>query len=548
MSKDGRYSPAAASTRGGVSVRIRAEDAAEVLAGVEAGFADDPAAPGAALVLGAGAKVRVDHGHLLIEDGLGPYRRERRYNRATSGLQRLIIGARSGYLSLDALTWCEHAGISVLVVDDDGELRLGPATYRADDARLRRVQAAPPDALRSEIVVGLLGAKLGGQAQVCRGVLDAVEAAATIEGLAEAMHGTADVEALRALEASAAACYWDAWSGHPATTIHFARADASRVPKHWLVFEARRSLLGNRVMARRASDPLNATLNVLYKLAANECRMAALGVGLDPALGLLHQDARGFDALTYDLLEPLRPAVDRFALDLVDERTFTRRDFTERSDGSIRVAPRLVQELAATLPRWGRLIAPHAEALAHALGQAVRGQWSLRTPLTGAKLRRAQAIVKARKVAAKRAATAATSARAAARREDGTATLRGSCIECGGALRRPRDLRCERCQDETPGQARAARRRRGQAIAAAQAGIAEWQAEHSDDDRPSREAFAPIREALTGLKLTEIMTATGLSKSMASQIRSGRAVPHIRHWEALRALGAEIGSPRDDPS
>jgi hypothetical protein len=68
----------------------------------------------------------------------------------------------------------------------------------------------------------------------------------------------------------------------------------------------------------------------------------------------------------------------------------------ERSDGSVRLAPTLVQELAATMPRWARLVAPHAEAVAHLLGRAVRGQYQPRPPLTGGKLRGAQAVVRAR--------------------------------------------------------------------------------------------------------------------------------------------------------
>jgi hypothetical protein len=32
------------------------------------------------------------------------------------------------------------------------------------------------------------------------------------------------------------------------------------------------------------------------------------------------------------------------------------------------------------------------------------------------------------------------------------------------------------------------------------------------------------------------MAATGVAKSTASMIRSGRYVPALRHWEALRGL------------
>jgi hypothetical protein len=275
---------------------------------------------------------------------------------------------------------------------------------------------------------------------------------------------------------------------------------------------------------------------VLYKLAGIEARFAALAVGLDPGLGLVHADARGGDGLAWDLLEPVRPEVDRFCLDLIAERTFTRTDFVERSDGSVRLAPQLVQELAATMPRWAKLVAPHAEGLAHLFGSAVRGSWTPRTPLTSAKLRAAQAGVRARKASAKQGATRAAAGRAAVRRANGEEVLDGTCVDCGGPLTRPRHLRCDRCLEQTPGQSREVRRRRGQAIAAAQAGLADWRIGQLGEERLPPEGFNPIRERLAGFKLMQIMAATGLSKSMASQIRSGRTVPHVRHWQALARL------------
>lgn len=59
----------------------------------------------------------------------------------------------------------------------------------------------------------------------------------------------------------------------------------------------------------------------------------------------------------------------------------------------------------------------------------------------------------------------------------------------------------------------------------------------------SADAFDPVREGLAGRKLAEIIAAIGLSTSMASQIRSGRIVPHARLWPALSVL-AEISSSR----
>ena len=48
--------------------------------------------------------------------------------------------------------------------------------------------------------------------------------------------------------------------------------------------------------------------------------------------------------------------------------------------------------------------------------------------------------------------------------------------------------------------------------------------------------FAPIREALSGIPLQRIMDAIGVSRTAGSKIRSGKLVPHVRHWEALARL------------
>lgn len=539
--------PAAATMQ---STRLLARDeVGSVLSGLEHGFDRDSAATtGVAVLLGSGAKLKVERGHLVASDGEGWYRRERRWNRATSGLRRVLIGAQSGYVTLDALAWCNEMHVAVLILDADGEIVLAPGSYTPDDARLRRVQAAPPAGMGVEAARQMVAPKLAGQASVARDRLGDNDAAATIGALTEALARAESVDECRQLEASAAALYWDAWSGNVATTMRFTRADASHIPVHWAAFDGRRSLLARGVSARKAERPLNAVLNLLYKLAEIEASLASLAVGLDPGLGVVHTDMARRDSLALDLLEPVRPHVDRFVLDLVAERTFTRADFVERSDGSIRIAPRLVQECAATMPAWARAVAPHAEALAHRLGRAMTGKWQPTTRLTGQNLRAAQATVKARKTAAKRAASTAAPARATARRAQADATLFATCLRCGGPLTRPRHLYCETCWDTTPGQSRDTRRRRGQAIATAQHQVRRYTAEHPDV-RPDAQRFAPIRDALTGVRLAEIMAATGLSKTSASTIRSGRVVPHVRHWDALGDLAKALtGNPaREDP-
>jgi hypothetical protein len=187
---------------------------------------------GAPLLVGA----RIIDDDVRVEGQLGEgwYRRSRSWNRATGGLRRLLIGAGSGYLSLEAVAWCQAAGVAVLVVDADSDVTLGPAGYGADDARLRRLQAAPPPGLGESIALTLLGDKLDGQAALARDVLARHDVADTIGTLAADLRAAPDVEVMRQLEASAAACYFDAWCNHPATSLSFTRRDRQQVPHHWV--------------------------------------------------------------------------------------------------------------------------------------------------------------------------------------------------------------------------------------------------------------------------------------------------------------------------
>lgn len=69
-------------------------------------------------------------------------------------------------------------------------------------------------------------------------------------------------------------------------------------------------------------------------------------------------------------MEPVRPAVDAFALELLTTRSLTARDFYETRAGTCRVTPPLTHELAATLPHWRQLVGRVAKdfaALAHGL-------------------------------------------------------------------------------------------------------------------------------------------------------------------------------------
>ena len=73
--------------------------------------------------------------------------------------------------------------------------------------------------------------------------------------------------------------------------------------------------------------------------------MGAEGAGFDLSIGVLHTSYERQQPLVYDLMEPLRPIVDRAVLCIVQAHTFTPGDFTLLSSGVCRVNPQLAKRI-----------------------------------------------------------------------------------------------------------------------------------------------------------------------------------------------------------
>ena len=86
---------------------------------------------------------------------------------------------------------------------------------------------------------------------------------------------------------------------------------------------------------RPPRDPFNALLSLSYTLAGSEIALALHGAGLDPAIGYYHQLSFGRHSLACDLLETVRPLVDRFCLQLVARQTLTKDHFSQSAAGCL---------------------------------------------------------------------------------------------------------------------------------------------------------------------------------------------------------------------
>jgi CRISPR-associated protein Cas1 len=304
---------------------------------------------GVVTLFGYNIQVRVDRGHLLIDDGIASDRRRFRLPRVGHGLKRLVVIGADGMVSLAALRWLADQNASFAMLERDGTVLATTGPVRASDARLRRAQALASQSDTALVIAReLIDKKLAGQERVARDKLLAPENADAIRLFRSELAEADTPENIRLIESQAASAYWAAWRP---LAVRFPRKEESRVPAHWRVFGARISPLTGS--PRTAVNPPNAILNYLYCLLESESRLAAAALGLDPGIGVLHVDTPYQDSLACDLMEPARPAVDAYFLDWIARESLKKEWFFEQPNGNCRLLGSFATRLSETAPTWG---------------------------------------------------------------------------------------------------------------------------------------------------------------------------------------------------
>lgn len=469
----------------------------------------------------------------MVEDGIGANRRTRRFHKATCDLTRLLIVGHSGYISLEALRWLTDAGISLIHLDSNGRI-LTTSAMGADKPALRRAQAwASTNKTGISVIRYLLTEKLQGQARVaerngsdCGEIKNALDLVADCETLDE----------LRIQEMQAAVAYWQTWDN---VELRFIRADQKRIPAHWRSLGNRRSTKSSS--PRLAVTPINAILNYLYSLLEAESRIAALAVGLDPGLGILHTDQHARDSFALDLMEAGRPQVDEYVLDLIDGHTFRLTDFHDTRRGICRIGKPLAHRLSETTQTWAEAIARPAETTAGLLANTpgIKGVTST-TPLTQSNRRTSKGSAwNPNRTHANKTHPDRLCQWCGKHLDDG-GRLCGSCRiqfhEESEWLRAGRQrLTALRDVGDDPAHGGTAREKRAAKVGAENRKSASWNRQHPDRPDPSH-FEKEILPSLAAVSLKDMAAAIGLSIDYCSKIRRGLKTPHARHWSALASL------------
>ena len=521
---------------------------------------------------GYGISLSVLYGKLHVEDGIADRRRALVLDRAGSGLERLVLLGKTGSLTLEALAWLRAIGAALVHLGPDGALLTHSVPFGYDGHPIRRAQAlATATGLDVVLARDLVERKLIGQrANLVRlGVPDL----RTFDALRGALNQTSTIEEVRLCEAKAAALYWNAWS---TISIRLRGRDLARIPARWARYDARASVLTGG--PRAATNPVNALLNYLYALLEAESRLALLAAGLDPTLGVLHADQRNRDSFALDAMEPIRPDVDAFVLDLLETRVFTSRDFVELPNGVCRIRAPLTHDLALTLPGWRLLVAPIITHLAHAFRTALLDRMETAKPRTHLPGRRRETT--GGRPARAHAPAAPSPLRATPRkpseprpyaskawstpRPEGLALIPTACAACGKPVLKRRRRYCEACvsgarraraeraiatarealttqalgERADPRASATANAQRGEANAEHHRRNREWAKGHPEQ-RDRAWFLREVTPKLDAFPLSAIANATGLSLAACSRFRGGTRIPHPRHWDVFVALVEE---------
>jgi len=306
-----------------------------------------------ALVLtGHGVRLRIEQGALVIRNGFTHYPQSRQEWRLFPGDRRLpsriVVLDSDGALSLDVITWLAQQAVPLILLDWQGQvLSTLDGGGAVPDLGLRAAQlTARQTGAGLRLGTQLIAAKVKASMDTVRSLPPSLGRDRAASRLAGTLHELehwppGDVETLRLIEGRAALAYFTCWESIP---LHWKGTGRKPIPLEWHHVGLRQSFVSGT--NRHATHPLNAMLNYAYGVLESQVRIATVAAGLDPTIGYLHACRPGRVALVYDLMEPLRPQVDRRVLDFVQGRTFDPRDFVLTERGVCRLHPQLARTVA----------------------------------------------------------------------------------------------------------------------------------------------------------------------------------------------------------
>ncbi len=223
---------------------------------------------------------------------------------------------------------CAERGVSLSFLSENGRFRARIQGKVSGNVLLRRKQyrLADDPEQSARLAVRCIQAKvINSRAVLQRAIRDHAihiqteqvqNAVDSLKRLADRLPSFTNVDSIRGKEGEAARTYFSAFN-----ELILTEQDVFHMKTR------------NR---RPPLDPINALLSFLYTLLRLDVQAALETVGLDPAVGFLHQDRPGRASLALDMMEELRAYMaDRLVLTLINRKQLSSDSFIYKENGAV---------------------------------------------------------------------------------------------------------------------------------------------------------------------------------------------------------------------
>ncbi len=321
---------------------------------------------------GHGIRLNVDCGTLVIKCGFSHFPQKpeayRFFPKDRQLPSRLVILDGDGSITLHALEWLSEQQIPLVQIDWKGEVScVAHANYAANFDFVKHQIAMHENGRGFEFSKWLILEKIRNSYEMIKSIsANAPEARPMLQKIKEQVdtlkkNPPKTLGLLLAVEGIAAAAYFRYWY-----TLHLKWRGIGRkpIPVEW-------ERVGTRIGSTRKSNqfavhPINAILNYAYGILENQVRGHILAAGADPTIGYIHANNGDRSSLVFDLMEPVRPVMDKRVLEFALNQTFSPDDFILNKNGICRLHPqfaRYVVKVVQDVPEIEKIMAASLEKL-----------------------------------------------------------------------------------------------------------------------------------------------------------------------------------------
>ena len=244
----------------------------------------------------------------------------------------VIIDGHYGSISLEALYWLSKHGVSVSLINWNGNMLYTaiPKETNNADLRIRQYQSYIDNEKRLYIANQIVKQKVKSSIGLIKQLVNFYDTDSKTIETEMNRYDSDSIKDIMMYEGRIASAYWSCLSG-----IFNELAPDFR-------FETRKNLSYSWNM--NASDEVNALLNYGYAILESIVRKSINTIGLDLSIGFLHEIAHSKHPLVYDLQELFRYVIDYSVIELLETK-LKKSDFIVTENYHIRLKPDTAKQL-----------------------------------------------------------------------------------------------------------------------------------------------------------------------------------------------------------